>query len=164
VTDKPDKRFTEGYRVAPMPTDYAVQMGILWVGKPDLETQSGYWSDAPVTLEGRSCDGYTECDYCSNVSAEDSMDYCDNCGYQSCYSCGCDCEECEGCGEMFNDRYGDHCDNCEKCDECGEVVRSYDMNEKCCDDCMEQCGGCSHEYPPDELTDGMCDDCEEEDD
>ena len=137
VIDREDKRFNKGYRLAPMPTDYAVQMGILWVGEPDLETQAyGYWSGAPVTLEGRACDGYTSCDHCGDISAEDQMDYCNHCGYLSCYGCGCDCLECEGCGQMYDSKYEDPC--CVKCEECGEVVREYCIENGVCDECEEE--------------------------
>jgi len=33
VTEKEDKRFNKGWRLAPMSTDVAAQMGILWVGE-----------------------------------------------------------------------------------------------------------------------------------
>ena len=90
----------------------AEHLGILFSIYPELET--GEHLGGHVHLNGVHPDGYYECD-CGEITDDDQMWWCDNCGISACGSCGgnCNCCECE-CGEYYDDYYQSKCDRCEE--------------------------------------------------
>ena len=90
-------------------------LGILFDEYPSLET--GENLGGHVHLNGNHPDDYYTCD-CGEITTDDQMWWCDNCGDSACGYCGgnCDCRECE-CGNYYEyDGWRDSgkCDDCEE--------------------------------------------------